>query len=185
MPTYDVANRLVKWEERVTHSPKIIDTDHAYIHDGIAFDAWFNGSIASTYHIQLSTPSTKYIHLRPSGINIAGGSATFRVFVTGTGTTSPVSGGSTFTPVNRKYTSTNASQVTFNTGINTSSTAAYSLKYESYIFGGSGAGSRVGGAVSKGLEWILEPARDYVFTITPSSEMSIGINMFWYEEFDA
>ena len=186
MPTFDIANRLAdKWQERVTCSPKIIDTDHAYIHEGIAYDAWFNGSISSTYHLQFSTPSTLYVHLRPTAIGISGGSATFRVFQAGTGTATPVSGGSTFTPVNKKYTSTSASEVTFNTGINTSSTAAYTLKYESSIFGGSGGGSRIGGTVSNGLEWILVPDRDYVFMFTPSSEMNIGVNLFWYEEANA
>ena len=186
VPTFDIANRLAdKWEERVTCSPKFIDTDHAYIHEGIAYDAWFNGSISSTYHFQFSTPTTLYVHLRPTAVAVSGGSAIFRVFMTGTGTATPVSGGSTFTPVNKKYTSTQASEVTFNTGINTSSTADYTLKYEASVFGGSGGNTRIGSALGNGLEWILVPDRDYVFTVTPSSAMNIGVNLFWYEEANA
>jgi hypothetical protein len=105
--------------------------------------------------------------------------------MTGTGTATPVSGGSAFTPVNKKYTSTQASEVTFNTGINTSSTNAYTLKYESSIIGGAGGASRTPGSVSNGLEWILVPGRNYVFTVTPSSAMSVGMNLFWYEEANA
>ena len=189
MPTYDIANRLSDlWQERVTQSPKFIDTDHAYVHEGIAYDAFWTGVLAaaSSQHFQFSTPAGKYVHFRPASVGINGGIATFRIFLAASGSATPVSGGSTFTPVNRKHTSTSASQVTFNTGIATSSTANYTLKYETKIYGGSGpGGSRTGQAKGEPLEWIFTPGRDYVFMVTTTAETDVGLNLTWYEEDNA
>lgn len=71
---YDTGNIYIwdgdSWElktpnptERVTKSLKTIDTDHAYIHEGIGFDLFVKQTVlagASAY-IQLTTPSDKYI----------------------------------------------------------------------------------------------------------------------------
>ena len=185
-----IGQTLTKWQERVTESPKFIDTDHAYVHEGIAYDAFWTGGITSTVHFQFSTPAAKYVHFRPAGVGIDGGVATFRIFAVTPETSSPtpVSGGSTFTPVNRKHTSTSASEVTFNTEIDTSSTASYVLKYQTAVYGGSGpGGSRTGQSKGEPLEWIFTPGRTYVFTLTQgATEITAAtLNLFWYEEANA
>ena len=188
MPTFDIANRLADyWQERVTQAPKVIDTDHAYIHEGIAFDAFWTGAINDTTgHFQITTPAAKYVHFRPANIGISGGIATLSIFLTATGSATPVSGGSTFTPVNRKHTSTEAATVTFNTAIDTSSTGDYTLKYQTRIYGGSAPGQSVIGQ-SKGepLEWIFNRSRDYVIMVTTTVDTNVTLNLFWYEEDNA
>ena len=187
VPTYDIAQRLIAWQERVTGSAKQIDTDHAYVHEGIAYDAFWVGAVnATTMKFQFSTPSAKYVHFRPANIGISANTATLRIFLTATGTTAPVSEGSAVTPVNRKHTSTNTSGVTFKTGITTSSTGDFTEKYVTRVHGGSGPGQSVVGQ-SKGepLEWIFMPGRDYVFMLTTTDDTNVNLNLFWYEEDNA
>ena len=41
--SYPVSSVLERWVERLTGAPRFIDTDHGYIHDGLAFQVVFNG----------------------------------------------------------------------------------------------------------------------------------------------
>ena len=94
--------------ESLTGYTGIIDSDHAYIHNGIAFTAIINsGSISAAYDIAFTTPtvaSGKYIHWRPIGIQT---SADYVKFELREGDT--FSSGSAITPVNRNRLSSNTS----------------------------------------------------------------------------
>jgi len=182
--SYLVGNILNGWQERVTRSPKQIDTDHAYIHEGIAFDVWDTSAVNNaTRNYRFKTPATKYVHFRPASIGISEKTAVFGVYLCATGSAAPLSGGSTFTPVNRKHYSTNASGVLFATGVATSSTAAYEKMYETKIYGGSGPGqTKSGAAKGEPMEWMFRRGREYCFMITTTGDCNVNMNLFWYEE---
>ena len=69
-------NKLVNlWAnafESITGFSTTIGSDHAYIHDGLAFTALIDtGAISAAYDIAFTTPSVasgKYVHWRPTGI---------------------------------------------------------------------------------------------------------------------
>ena len=83
MSEYDIANRLIKWEERVTETLKSIDTDHAYIHAGNAFQANVHSSAtAGIKRYAFITPSEEYIHFRPTQVAIPSGSCVLSLFET-------------------------------------------------------------------------------------------------------
>ena len=79
--SYLVGRILESWRDRVTQSPKFIDTDHAYIHEGGAFQTVFEGAAAaSTDRYAFVTPADKYVHWRPADIDIPKGEMVFSVF---------------------------------------------------------------------------------------------------------
>ena len=183
--SYIVGSILSDWQERVTQSPKYIDTDHAYIHEGAAFDAWdFAAALSGSRVCGLVIPADKYLHFRPANLAVASGMAHFRLFLCATSTGTALSGGSTaFAPVNRNHNSTQASVVAFRTGADTSSTAGYVEKYSTKVFGGTGPGqTRMGGSKGEPLEWVLNPNRTYAVYVTTTAATEYGLNLFWYEE---
>ena len=178
---------LHNWVERVTGSPKFIDTDHAYVHEGNAFDAFAvtTGSSAST--IRFKTPAATatypYIHFRPTAISVNAGNVRFQIYDTNT---SGMTDGTAVTPVNRKYSSTSTSAVAFSIGVTACSTISYTLKYDRVTHGGTGPGqTRIGVSKGEALEWILNPDTEYAFYATVSAATEVGMNFFWYEEADA
>jgi hypothetical protein len=186
--SYDIAYRLEQiWQERVTKSPKFIDTDHAYVHEGNAFDAWVTSTVSAVHRFKTpaATATYPYIHWRPSAVSVNAGNLIFQVYDTNT-SGDKLTGGSTFAPVNRKYSSTKTSGVTFTVGVAASSTDGYVEKYRRLAHGGTGPGQTAIG-VSKGeaLEWILKPDTEYAIYITVSAATDVGLNLFWYEEADA
>ena len=59
---------LKKFQESLTGYIGTIGSDHAYIHNGIAFTAVIDvGSISGAYDIAFKTPTNKYVHWRPIG----------------------------------------------------------------------------------------------------------------------
>ena len=185
--SYSVANILNGWQERVTRGPKFIDTDHAYIHEGNAFDAFLFSTSTSGVVCRLKTPSTTaarpYVHFRPVSINISGGTVRFRVYDTNT-SGDRLFGGSTFDPVNRKYNSTRTAGTEITIGAAASSNG-FVLKYDTITFAGTGPGqTRIGASRGDGMEWILKPDTEYALYLSATST-SMGANFFWYEEEDA
>ncbi len=181
--SHDLQVRMKKWEERVTQTPKMIDTDHAYVHEGIAFDAWDVATVNGRRVYGLQTPPEKYLHFRPAHLSIAGNMARFRLYQCATGSAAPISGGSTFAPVNRNHVSSTISEVVFRVGAVTSSTGDYLEKYSTKVFGGSGPGqSRTGVSKGEPLEWVLRPGRQYAITVNTTVNTEYGLNLFWYEE---
>ena len=166
--------------EAITGAVKQIDNDHAYIHEGRAFDTYEVVDINATRKYQLTTPSTTeaspYVHFRPMNIGIASGSILFQIFKGAT----DVSGGASLDPVNRNHNSTKTSKVVFKSGITSTSGSEI---YKSKLHAGTGPGQTQFGA-NKGepLEWVFSPNTNYVVYLTTTASVEVVSNFFWYEE---
>ena len=185
MPTFDIANRLASlWEERVTQSPKFIDTDHAYIHEGIAFEASvLRAQVNSTGKYVIKTPSTGYIHYRPAFVSVAKGNVISEIWedTTSTGAGSAGSTWAAVTPYNRKRTSTAISDSL----IYSEATSTGGTRIDRWrLWGSTGTGGSGGGAeIGQPLEWILKQNTEYRFAFDTTEQYSA--NLFWYEEANA
>lgn len=73
----DVLDYLDGFKDRVTSAVRAIDTDHAYIHEGIMFSCYELQVISAggTSKISFQTPAAgamQYIHWRPSLVSTSG-----------------------------------------------------------------------------------------------------------------
>ena len=188
MSVYDIAQRLKDtWQERVTGAPKFIDTDHAYVHEGGAFDVFITSTASAVHRFKTPalTATSPYIHFRPASVTVNAGTLTYQIYDTNT-SGDKLTGGAAFTPVNRKYGSDKVSGVTVAVGVATSSTDGFVEKYRRLAHGGTGpAQTRIGVSKGEALEWILKPDTEYAIYLTVSTASEIGANFFWYEEPDA
>jgi hypothetical protein len=174
---FDVANRLLKWDERVTGAPKMIDSDHAYIHEGDAYQAnVYSSATAGVKRYALVTDATKYVHFRPTQIAIPSGNCILSLFET-----TVTSSGSAVVPAyNRNRVSTKtAASVLFSGATSTSGT----LLDRFAVYGGTGPGTTKSGASDGAkLEWVLRRGTGY--RIQLETTVAFNMNLFWYEEAD-
>jgi hypothetical protein len=171
---------MTQAQEALTKYLGFIDSDHAYIHDGIAFTAIINtGSISAAYDIAFTTPtadSGKYIHWRPIGIDT---SADYIDYVMREGDS--FSGGSDVTPINRNRLSSNTSEMqTFVS--NATATPAGTIIQRGGIGTAGNPASRTGGGAAAAQELVLKANTNYVLTLTPAGATVANLSLFWYEE---
>ena len=173
-------------QEGLTGFKTVISSDHAYIHDGIAFTGIINtGSISGAYNIAFTTPSIasgKFIHWRPIGITTSADYVSVvmtqdETFSNGTGVT-PVNRNQAFAAVHpieaasqiidmvKGATCTPSGIELVNTGIGTSGNPA----------------ARAGGGAGADEELVLIPDTGYCITLTPDSATIVTLALFWYEE---
>lgn len=167
-------------QESLTKHLTIIESDHAYIHAGIAFTAIINtGSISAAYDIAFKTPdanSGKYIHWRPIGIDT---SADYVDFVLYEGDT--FSSGTAVTPINRNRISKNTSKMqTF--VYNATATPAGTIVQRGGIGVAGIPASKAGGGAFANQELVLKQDTNYVLTLTPAGATIVNLSLFWYEE---
>ena len=107
---------LSGFEESLTGFCAGITSDHAYIHQGLAFSLPFNtGSLnaAASYKLSLMTPGAgTYIHFRPAVFASTANHATMKIYEG-----SVNSDGTAVWPFNRNRNSTNVSAVTCKAGV--------------------------------------------------------------------
>lgn len=171
---------LTQFQEELTKYVGVIGSDHAYIHDGIAFTAIINtGSISAAYDIAFTTPtlaSGKFIHWRPIGIDSSAG---YVDFVLREGDS--YSAGTTVTPINRNRLSGNVTKMqTFVT--NATATPTGTIIQRGGIGTSGNPASRAGGGSAAAQEIVLKQNTDYVLTLTPDSATVCNLSLFWYEE---
>ena len=174
---FDVANRLLKWDERVTGAAKFIDTDHAYIHEGGAFQANVAATVsAGIKRYVLKTDATKYVHFRPTQLAIPSGECIMSLFET----TITSSGSAVVPAYNHNRISTKTAQSILYSGATSTSGT---LLDRFAVYGGTGPGKTAAGA-SDGpqLEWVLRRGRGY--RIEVDTTVAFNMNVFWYEEGD-
>lgn len=173
-------NKLLGGFEALTDYFGVIDSDHAYIHDGLAFTSIINtGSISAAYDIAFKTPtvaSDKYIHWRPIGIT---SSANYVDVTLREGDT--WSSGTTVTPINRNRLSTDTSNMQ-SFAYNVTSSPSGTIIQSSGIGASGNAVSRSGGGGQANEELVLKQDTDYVLTLTPSGATICVLSLFWYEE---
>lgn len=168
---------VVDW---MTGAMKQIDSDHAYIHQGIFFEVSINKTItpSGTYNIVLQTPSTDYIHFRPANIATSGDKLTISLHEDCTAT-----GGATVASYNHNRTKTAVATMTVITSATI--TADGTLIHQSYIGGGTSQGSnRSGSSVGQSNEWILKQNTKYLLRLVNGSTTDnvVVTNQVWYEE---
>jgi hypothetical protein len=175
-----ITQAIEQFQERFTQYMGVIESDHAYIHLGIAFTSVIDcGSISAAYDIAFKTPtveSGKYVHWRPIGIQT---SANYCKFELREGDS--FSSGSAITPINRNRISTRTSSMqTFVK--NATATPTGTLIQLGGIGSSGNANSRAGGGSAAGQEIILKQNTNYILTLTPSGATTVTAELFWYEE---
>lgn len=169
-----------KTKELLTGYTGVIDSDHAYVHKGIAFTAVIEtGSISAAYDIAFTTPSVadgKYLHWRPIGIS---SSADYVDFKLREGDS--FSGGTAVTPINRNRISTNTTDM--QTFVKNATATPTGTIIQAGGIGTSGnPASRAGGGSAAAQELVLKQNTNYVLTLTPDGATTCVLELFWYEE---
>ena len=171
---------LNKSIESFTGYMGVIDSDHAYVHQGLAFTAVVNtGVISALYKISFKTPtvaSGKFVHWRPCCITSSAEYCKIEIYEGDT-----FSSGTTVVPINRNRNSSTATTVqTFAKG--TTVTLSGTL-IESTGIGSTGIPTaRAGGASGAEQELLLKQNESYSIGITPAGATTCIFNLFWYEE---
>jgi hypothetical protein len=155
-----------------------VDVNHARMHEGRAFFAWYArmdaNKLANAASIDIIMAAAPGITPHITVGYICGGDCEFYMYE-GTTTT----GGTSFTPINRNRTSSTASQTAMvtNPTINTLGTLIDEQAAP------SGGGPKSGGAASAGLEYVLASLTNYHFRLTNvsgQSKMAV-LTLEWYE----
>lgn len=168
---------LQDFQETLTKYIGTIGSDHAYIHDGIAFTAVIDvGSISGAYDIAFKTPVTKFVHWRPIGLQT---SADYVKVELREGDT--WSGGTAVTPINRNRLSTRPTKMQSFVKNATVSPSGTLIQIAGFGTAGNAA-SRGGGGGGAQEEIVLKRNTNYVLTITPDGATSVTAELFWYEE---
>lgn len=187
--------------ERVTGAAANINTDHKYIHEGIAYKAHFTvGALAhsTTIRYSMKTPEARYLHFKDFALYGVGASLRFRIY-RGTDTnplviddpdTGNIGAGDLLGPVNVNDLG-RPSETVF--GLAPTFTAAAEGEiWDQVISPGSSTNqyrSSDKASASDNFEYVMRPDTDYVLEITnlegSGSAAHVGLSMFWYEEDDA
>jgi len=159
-----------------------ITGDHAYIHQGKAFSAMGQVSLAAAgvYSLTLTTPaaSAGYIHLRPAFFSSSTSYAKMSIIEAPTFTA-----GTAATPVNRSRNSLTAPTAVYK--YNAGYTSGGTVLDITTVGTGGNPTARAGGGVGADAEIVLKPETTYLFYIenpTGGATSNITWNLFWYEE---
>jgi len=168
-------NQVVAGSER----PFVVaDINHVRLHEGRAFYAYFLNGDANqladdaSINIAAAWAAGKYPHLV---FDVrCGGDAEFTIFENAT-----VTGGTSFTAINRDRSSTNTSSsaILINPTITTTGTAITG----EFLAGGSG--NQAGGASAFSFQYVLAPLTTYLFRLTNRSGRAHMAHLMieWYE----
>lgn len=183
----NVLDYLDGFKERVTSAVKSIDTDHAYIYEGIMFSTYELQVISAggTSKISFQTPgatSGQYIHWRPSLISTSGDKVSVTLYE---GNSDPT-GGSLMAVINRDRMSARSAYTTVKSGVTI--TSAGTAIDATYIGGGTSAGgNRNGAETGERNEIVMKQGSNYsVNTYNGSTAAgTIFVKLLWYEELNA
>ena len=176
-PTYidKDGNQVVAGSEK----PLVIaDINHVRLHEGRAFYAYFLNGDANqladdaSINIAVAWATGKYPHLV---FDVkCGGDAEFTIFENAT-----VTGGTSFTAINRYRSSTNTSSsaILINPTVNTTGTAITGE------FLSGGAGGQATGSDAFSFQYVLAPLTTYLFRLTNRSGQAHMAHLMieWYE----
>lgn len=166
--------------EPCTKFISVIQSDHAYIHKGIAYTGIIDtGSISAAYDIAFTTPtvaSGKYIHWRPLGLTTSANYVQAELREADS-----FSAGTAVVPINRDRSSSNTTSMqTFVKGA--TATPVGTLIDIDGIGASGNPTSRSGGGAGANEELILKQNTNYVLTLTPAGATVCTAKLFWYEE---
>ena len=169
--------------ERITSAIRTIETEHAYIHEGIFFESYnkFTLAAGATKVVTIKPAAGTYLHYRPTNLVTSADKVTIEFYE---GATVTAATGAAVTPSNHNRNSALTSKVTL---LDAPTVTADGTKFaQVYIPGATGTGGTRTGA-SAGVsnsEWVLKPDTVYMIRVTNGSSGSndIQINFQWYEE---
>ena len=169
--------------ERITSAIRTIETEHAYIHEGIFFESYnkFTLAAGATRFVTLKAPAGVYLHYRPTNLVTSADKVTIEFYE---GATVTANTGTAVTPSNHNRNSALTSVVTL---LDAPTVTANGIKFaQVYIPGATGIGGmRTGASAGESeSEWVFKPDTQYAIKVTNGSSGSndIQINFQWYEE---
>ncbi len=170
-------------QERVTNADTVIMSEHAAIHDGVAYSAAlvFDLVAAGVSYMEMVTPVTGYVHFRPETIETSGPLILAQLIEAPTLTT----GSTAVVPLNRRRLGTpNVSSLVLKSDPTAVSGGAI---IDQTLVGGTSGKSAGGGSASNNAEWVLKQDTVYAVKVTNSGTETATINIkaVWYEEDDA
>ena len=178
-----IKNAFVTAIERITGAFRTIETEHAYIHEGIFYESYNKFTLAAGAKrvVTIKPAAGTYLHYRPTNLVTSADKVTIEFYE---GATVTAATGTAVTPSNHNRNSTLASKVTL---LDAPTVTADGTKFaQVYIPGATGTGGTRTGA-SAGVsnsEWVLKPNTVYMIRVTNGSSGSndIQVNFQWYEE---
>lgn len=174
-------NKFMNTFEYLTGAVKIMDNDHAYIHQGKYFSVTYQLTIltGATAKVTFLTNSDKSIHYRPASIVASADKLSLNVYEGSSG----ASGGTALTPLNRNRQSIIATDVVIKTGVTVTTNGT--LIQTAYLPGSTGVGqSRAGASAGGTNEWVLKTDTLYTYEFINGSTESnvVWVEFQWYEE---
>lgn len=167
--------------ESFTGFHPVIQSDHAYIHDGIGYNypCTFSLGNAAVKGCVIQAPAAGFIHWRPTTISTTASAVSVGFYE------APVyTGGAPITGiVNHNRNSTIATMVVLIDGTLTITNAGTLLSTASYGAAGQPA-NRSGGGGGAENEYVLKPGLEYLLLVTnlTSTTTQVYADFFWYEE---
>ena len=153
---------------------KTINPEAVYVHDGVAFNFSFVGSISATTYL-LGRTNGKTVHLLGYHLVAASNAVLVEFFeaptVTADGTAQTVVARNRIDPSSPNLQVFSGSTVTAD-GV---------LLNASKIFASGSGANRVGGDTTIPIEWLLKPNTDYVFKLTPAGTTEVSADFTWVE----
>ena len=168
--------------ERVTSCFPTIDSDHAFIHEGVAYTAstgFLTVANNATCSLSVLVPADAYVHWKPA---IVTGSATGLITLHESATVSGTS--AAVTPRNRNRLSGTDTSVT-TCASRAAATITPSIELDHAVLPGGGTGAtRIGGNVTAAAEWVAKQSTLYTISVLNNSggSATYAISAFWYEE---
>ena len=157
----------------------VIDSDHAYIHLGMAFTAIVDtGTISSLYKISFKTPKLEdhlWVHWRPIGISTSAQYIEVNLYEGDS-----FSGGTTVPVINRNRNSTEVTSV--QSIVKGSTVTLNGTLISSTGIGTEGRRTASGGGAAADQELLLKGNTNYSIGITPAGSTACLLELFWYEE---
>jgi len=125
-----------------------------------------------------------YCHFKPAAFSATGGPVIISLLEDYT-----YVGGAAITPVNRKRSGTPADSKITVKGLADATAVAGSVpvSLDMMVIPGTSAGTgKLGGSAQSAEEWVLKPGTSYLVTMTnatsPGATVTVGYELFWYEE---
>lgn len=170
--------------EMFTQAFKIIDNDHAYIHEGIMFVAFDKLVVSSgqTGEYAFKTPPVGYVHYRLAGINTGADKVDTQIYED-----ADYTGGTLLNINNKNRNSDNVSGTVISKNPVFSSPGTLLPGFSSYLPGAESGGQRRSGTDGgSDSEIVFKQDTVYRFVLTNGSTATntVGINLRWYEEME-
>jgi hypothetical protein len=179
-PTVTVENLQ---REHFTGFHPVIQSDHAYIHDGIGYNypcSFTLGNVEAKGCI-IVAPLDCYIHWRPTTISTTASAVSVSLYEAPTYT-----GGAALTGlVNHNRNEPDTPKMVLKDGTLTITDNGKLLATASYGAAGQPA-NRAGGSGGSDNEYVFKPGLEYLLLITnlTSTTTTVFADLFWYEEED-